>query len=238
MTRARHIAGALWGRRSRWQRVLIALVLALALGPVLLVGPLRFLDPPFTALIISRAVDRSGRGISPAFGVRRLVRLAQISAPLQRAVLASEDDGFYLHHGFDVTQIRKAIVSKRQGGRLRGASTISQQTVKNIFLWSGRSFVRKALEAYLTVYLELLVPKDRILELYLNLVECADGVYGVEAGSTFYFMKSASQIESDEAAHLAAVLPSPRKITPYSDYANERAAQILEIMEYPIQRPR
>jgi monofunctional biosynthetic peptidoglycan transglycosylase len=226
-----------WRASSRLGRTLIAVTALMILGPVLMIAPLNIIDPPWTMVMLGRALERYREGISPTMPKRTVVPRSGISPALARAILASEDDGFYLHHGFDVQQIEKALAAKKQGRRLRGASTISQQTVKNIFLWNGRSFARKMLEAYLTVYLELLVPKDRILEIYLNLVECADGVFGVEAAARFYYLKPASEIDAEEAARIAAVLPNPRTISPFGDYANERAAQILEIMSYPIPRP-
>jgi monofunctional biosynthetic peptidoglycan transglycosylase len=215
---------------------LIALA-SIAFGPVLLIFPLRFVDPLFTAHLLGRAVERYRQDRTPIFPKRTVVPLESMSPELKRAVLASEDDGFYLHHGFDVRQIERAVQSNKKGGHIRGASTISQQTVKNLFLWSGRSYARKAVEAYFTVYLELLLPKDRILEIYLNLVECSDGLFGVELCARHIFEKPASQLDASEAARLAAVLPSPRKIDPFGDYATERAMQILDIMQRPILKP-
>lgn len=125
------------------------------------------------------------------------------------AVIASEDQRFLDHHGFDFDQIRTALSDARRGERLRGASTISQQTVKNLFLWPGRSVIRKVLEAWLTVFVELCWSKQRILEVYLNVVEFGDGVFGITAASERYFRKLPAELTAEEAARLAAVLPNP-----------------------------
>lgn len=218
---------------GRWALVLLALVV---FGPVVLILPLRFIDPPATSLMIVRAVERARSGVSPAFPERAIVGLDRISPELRRAVLASEDDAFYLHHGFDFTQIERAVSTQSSRHRMRGASTISQQTAKNLFLWNGRSFIRKGLEAYLTVYLELLLPKDRLLELYLNLVESGEGLFGVESASRHYFKKPAIEVSAEEAARLASVLPNPRRFKPFGERAGERAARILQLMSRPTPR--
>jgi monofunctional biosynthetic peptidoglycan transglycosylase len=223
-------------RSRRLKKTAIVFLLFLLFGPVLLILPLRVIDPPTTALMLARTLERYRKGKTPAYPKRIVVPLEKVHPDLVRAILASEDDGFYLHHGFDVRQIQRAISDQRGGKRLRGASTISQQTAKNLFLWSGRSVVRKGLEAYLTFYLELLLPKDRILEIYLSLVECADGVFGVEMASRHYFKKAAAEVSSEEAARLASVLPNPRKWSPFGDYAGERASQILELIAKPTPR--
>ncbi|MDQ6612581.1 MAG: monofunctional biosynthetic peptidoglycan transglycosylase, partial [Gemmatimonadota bacterium] len=163
---------------------------------------------------------------------RNVVARAEISPLLRRAVLASEDDRFYLHRGFDLVEIDKAIDRKRAGGTLRGASTITQQVAKNIFLWEGRSFIRKGLEAYLTVWLELLLGKDRILDLYLNLAEWGDGVFGAEAAAQKHYGKSALKLTREEAARLAAILPSPLRWSPDGSVATSRAAIVLARMQY------
>src|SRR5262249_11532172 len=131
-------------------------------------------------------------------------------APL--ALIASEDQKFPTHHGFDVQAIQDAMEDADEGERLRGASTITQQTAKNLFLWGGRSFVRKGLEAYFTVLLELEWPKRRILEVYMNIAEFGDGVYGVGAAANRFFRKTPAQLSGSEAALLASVLPNPKKL--------------------------
>jgi len=146
-----------------------------------------------------------------------------------RAVIASEDQRFLAHHGFDFDQLQIALDEHRAGDELRGASTITQQVAKNLFLWSGRSFVRKGLEAYFTVLLEACWPKQRILEVYLNVVELGDGVFGVEAAARRFFGVSASALSAEQAALLAAVLPNPRKLLADrpSSYVRSRQSWIL-----------
>ncbi|MCW4149419.1 monofunctional biosynthetic peptidoglycan transglycosylase [Halomonas sp. 18H] len=129
------------------------------------------------------------------------------------AVLAAEDQRFPDHHGVDFIELRRAVTTSLNGGELRGASTISQQTAKNLFLWTGRSWVRKALEAWFTLWLELLWPKERILEVYLNIVEWDDGVFGLEAASQHYFGVPASALSTAQASRLAAILPNPRGLS-------------------------
>jgi monofunctional biosynthetic peptidoglycan transglycosylase len=160
------------------------------------------------------------------------VDLPEISRFAALAVVAAEDQRFPLHHGFDFAEIGEAL-EERGNGRLRGASTISQQVAKNLFLWQGRSFVRKGLEAWLTLWIELLWPKRRILEVYLNLAELGPGVFGVEAASRRTFGKPAARLEAEEAALLAAVLPNPvryRADAP-SSYVRHRAARIRREMD-------
>lgn len=148
----------------------------------------------------------------------------QFSTHMPLAVIASEDQNFFNHNGFDFKQIQKAIADSKRGKRLRGASTISQQTAKNVFLWSGRSFVRKGLEVWFTLLIEIFWSKERILEVYLNVIEFGTGIYGVEAASTHYFGKSSHYLSAYEAARLAVILPNPHKysaINP-SEYLLER----------------
>ncbi|MDW7747124.1 monofunctional biosynthetic peptidoglycan transglycosylase [Halomonas sp.] len=134
----------------------------------------------------------------------------RLSDHAKLAVIAAEDQRFPLHHGFDLGEMRRAWEASRNGGRLRGASTISQQTAKNLFLWTGRSWVRKGLEAWFTLLIEALWPKQRILEVYLNIVEWDSGVFGLEAASRHYFGVAADQLSEAQASRLAAILPDPR----------------------------
>ena len=134
----------------------------------------------------------------------------QLSVQAKLAVIAAEDQRFPQHRGFDLNEMRRAWEASRNGGRLRGASTISQQTAKNLFLWTGRSWMRKGLEAWFTLLIEALWPKQRILEVYLNIVEWDHGVFGLEAAGQHYFGVSADQISSVQASRLAAILPNPR----------------------------
>jgi monofunctional biosynthetic peptidoglycan transglycosylase len=140
------------------------------------------------------------------------VSLEQISPHVAIAVIASEDQQFPFHAGFDFDSIREAVRASERGKRLRGASTISQQVAKNLFLWPGHSFVRKGLEAYFTVLIETLWPKERILEMYLNIAQFGDGIYGVQAAARRFWHQPARQVSSSEAALLAAVLPNPERL--------------------------
>ena len=133
---------------------------------------------------------------------------------VKKAVIASEDQNFYRHNGFDFNAIQKAIVHNEKGKKIRGGSTISQQTAKNIFLWNGRSYFRKGLEAIFTFIIEKVWSKDIILERYLNSIEMGQGVFGVEAASDYYFGKSAKDLTKSEAAWIAVILPSPKKYDP------------------------
>ncbi|MDD2317267.1 MAG: monofunctional biosynthetic peptidoglycan transglycosylase [Desulfobacterales bacterium] len=198
---------------------------ATALGVVMLVSmaltlPWRWLAPPTTAFILQDRLHHKGRIH------QRWVPLNEISLALPIAVVAAEDQKFPHHHGFDFQSLSEALREDRQ--HPRGASTISQQLAKNLYLWPGRSLLRKALEAYFTVLIEFTWPKRRILEVYLNVVEFGPGVYGVDAASRLFFGKHSSRITSHEAALLAAVLPSPKRMSAHrpSEYVRKRAFEI------------
>lgn len=239
MSAARRSRGVRAGARGRvrtWVRRLLLLSATLLLLPLPLCLLLRVVQPPTTAMMLARTWDRWRADKEPAYPRRRVVPRDSIAPALRRAVLASEDDRFYLHHGFDFEEIEKAIERRNRGRPMRGASTISQQVVKNIFLWEGRSWVRKGVEAYITIWLELLVPKDRILDLYLNLAEWGDGVFGIEAAAQHHFKKPARRLSREESARLAAVLPSPVRWSPRGSVASARAASILPRMAYPAPR--
>ena len=225
-------AGVATVRRWVFRLFLLALV-----GPFLAILPLNLIQPLTTAVIVQRAVQRAIDGPRPIYPQRDVVSRAQISPNLRRAVLAAEDDRFYLHWGFDLEEIENAITKAKRGGRLRGASTISQQVAKNLFLWEGRSLVRKGYEAYLTLVLELCLPKDRILDLYFNLAEWGDGIFGAEMAARRHFGVPAAKLSRDQAARLAAILPSPRRWSPRGAVASARAGIILEKMQYAAPRP-
>lgn len=184
--------------------------LHLLLGALLLVVAvvllLRFVNPPTSAFMIAHQFGSSSRPLH-----HQWVNFDQISPWLPLAVMSSEDQKFPYHWGFDIQSIGKALEGYRRGGRLRGASTISQQTVKNLFLWSDQSIVRKGVEAGLTALVELLWPKRRIMEVYLNVAEFGEGIYGVEAASRHFFGISSSSVNARQAALLAAVLPNPKR---------------------------
>jgi monofunctional glycosyltransferase len=187
------------------RRLLILVLVVLLIVPPVWVAIYRFVPPPITILMIERSAQ--GRGFD-----HRWAPLQSISPTMTRAVIASEDSRFCQHHGFDLHAIDKALQhNEARPGRVRGGSTISQQTAKNVFLWPDRSYVRKGLEAWFTVLVEALWGKRRIMEVYLNTVEMGPGLYGVEAASQHYFHTSARALTPAEASRLAAILPSPLK---------------------------
>src|SRR5690242_16246944 len=202
-------------RRLRWRKLLRWLgILAMAwLGSTwLAVLILRFVPPLTSAVMVERQVGAWLHG-DMSFRLRQhWVPWKRVSPWVPLAMVAGEDQKFPYHHGFDFDSINKAIDAADDGKRLRGASTISQQTAKNLFLWNGRSFVRKGLEAYFTVLIELTWPKRRILEVYMNIAELGNGIYGAEAAARQFFGKSASQLGARESALLASVLPNPKKL--------------------------
>jgi monofunctional biosynthetic peptidoglycan transglycosylase len=187
------------------RRLAVGLLIVLIAGPPLAVAVYRFAPPPITILMVERLIQ--GQGLD-----HRWVPISRIAPAMTRAVVASEDARFCLHHGFDFNAIQKAVAhNQAKPGRIRGGSTVSQQTAKNVFLWPERSWVRKGLEAYFTVLIELVWGKQRIMEVYLNTVEMGPGVYGVEAASQRYFHHDAHSLNPAEASRLAAILPNPLK---------------------------
>lgn len=160
--------------------------------------------------------------------------IENISTNLQKAVIASEDSNFLTHSGFDFEAIEKAMKNNEQGKKIKGGSTISQQTAKNVFLWQDRTYLRKGLEAYFTVLIELIWSKERIMEVYLNSIEMGNGVYGAQAASQHWYSKNASQLSQREAAGIAAILPNPRKFkaSNSSSYINRRKNRIVHHMKY------
>ncbi len=198
-------------RRRRWLRWMLILPTLFLLTTVLQVLVLRFVDPPLTTFMVARQVEAWGGG-DDGYALAYDWRDAdEISAHLPLALIAAEDQRFPEHDGFDFEAIEKARKHNARGGKVRGASTISQQLAKNLFLWKGRSWVRKGLEAWYTLLLEALWPKRRIIEVYANVVEFGDGVYGAQAAARRYFRKDAAALAPAEAARLAAVLPNPRR---------------------------
>lgn len=198
-------------RRRRWLRWMLILPTLFVLTTVLQVLALRFIDPPLTAFMVARQVEAWGAG-DDGYALAYDWRDAEdISAHLPLALIAAEDQRFPEHDGFDFEAIEKARKHNARGGKVRGASTISQQLAKNLFLWKGRSWVRKGLEAWYTLLIEALWSKRRIIEVYANVVEYGDGVYGAQAAARRYFGKDAAALAPAEAARLAAVLPNPRK---------------------------
>ena len=179
-----------------------------------------------TPLMITRSIENDDEM------QHKWVPIEEISENMALAVVSSEDNLFMSHSGFDFDQIQKAIEEAEKTGRQRGASTISQQTAKNVFLWNGRSWVRKGLEAYFTVLIELIWGKERIMEVYLNSIEMGPGIYGAEAVAQAHFDKSASKLTRREAALIAATLPNPLKYSSKnpSKYMRKRQRQITRLM--------
>jgi monofunctional glycosyltransferase len=214
-------------RRRRPLLTLFLLLILLGLGSVVIQ---RWVAPPITFLMVSRVVG--GEGLA-----YRWRSLDAISPRLVQAVIASEDSTFCSHSGFDMKAIERALkanarAEKRGSGRIRGGSTISQQTAKNAFLWPGRDWIRKAMEAGYTVAIEAVWGKRRIMEVYLNVAEWAPGVYGAEAAARHWFGKSAADLSPREAARLAAILPSPRRYNASAPgpYVRRRASRIQAAM--------
>ncbi len=213
--------------RSRtWlQRIFTAIALFAVVwiaGTAVLVGLLRHVDPPVTAMRLQQPTPL--RDQRQVWAARESIAVAAA-----QAVIASEDQRFLMHNGFDFEQIRRAVEAYRDGGTLRGASTITQQVAKNLFLSSSRSFMRKGVEAYFTLLIETMWTKERILEIYLNVAELGEGVFGVEAAAQLYFGRSAAALLDEQAALLAAVLPNPKVVRADapSDYVRRRQRAIL-----------
>jgi monofunctional glycosyltransferase len=221
--------GGVARRLLRWLGMLLLAWFVLSLITVLL---LRWLNPVTSAMMAEARVQAWAAQRHDYRTAYQWVSLEQISPHAAIAVVASEDQLFPFHAGFDFNSIRAAVRASEQGKHLRGASTISQQVSKNLFLWSGHSFVRKGLEAYFTVLIEALWPKERILETYLNVAQFGDGIYGVQAAAQRFWHKSARNLSSSEAALLAAVLPNPVQMHAErpSRYVALRRDQILAQM--------
>lgn len=225
--------GARPARRLAWLgrlvRRLFQLLAVALLFSVLQVLATRVIDPPLTLTMLDRAVEQHRDGGRWSWVDHRSRSLAALGDPVARAAVASEDARFWLHHGFDLDGICVAIGrNQRAGEPVAGGSTISQQVARNVFLWQGRSWLRKGLEAWYTGLLELLVPKRRILELYLNVAETGPMTFGFEAGAQLHFGSSAADLSPEQAARLAAILPAPRRWRPDSPFVGERAAHTLD----------
>ncbi|NNM24039.1 MAG: monofunctional biosynthetic peptidoglycan transglycosylase [Flavobacteriaceae bacterium] len=188
----------------------------------------RFVPVPFTPLMAIRAFQAES-----SYDIKHdWIALDQISEEIQLAVICAEDQRFLEHSGFDYEAIEKAISYNKTGDKIRGASTISQQTAKNVFLWPGRSWLRKGLEAYFTFLIENLWSKERILEVYLNSIEMGDGIYGVEAAANYWFNTKATHLSRHQAAAIASILPNPRKYkaSPRTPYLEKRKQWVLTQM--------
>lgn len=213
---------------KRFFRAILKIIGWFFIITILLVVLFKWVPVPFTPLMAIRYFENPDEEIRHDW-----VPMEEISPNLQLAVVASEDQNFLNHNGFDYEAIRKAIEENKTRRRARGASTISQQTAKNVFLWPQSSWVRKGFEVYFTFLIELFWSKERILEVYLNSIEMGKGVYGAEAAANFWFGKAAQNLSASEAAAIAAVLPNPRQYTanPASNYIQQRKGWIQRQMQ-------
>ena len=217
-------------RLLRWCAGAIALWLVLGW---IAVAILRFVPPATSAVMVERQASAWLHREANFHLRQHWVPWRAIADDVPLAMVAAEDQKFPFHHGFDLDSIQRAIDAADDGARLRGASTISQQTAKNLFLWNGRSFVRKALEAYFTVLIEWTWPKQRILEVYVNIAEFGNGIYGVGAASEAYFHTTPAKLTAAQAARLAAVLPSPRRL-----HADRPSAYVLRRTDWILRQMR
>lgn len=192
----------------------------------------RFINPPVTLLMIQRNWERKAAD-KPGKIEKKWVKFEDISDNMKRAAVSAEDQLFLQHMGFDIKAIEKAYANNAKGKKVKGGSTISQQTAKNVFLWPGRSYIRKAFEAYFTLLIELLWSKERILEVYLNVIEMGDGIYGAEAAAQAYYHKSCTNLNRSEAALIAACFPNPLRWTPKrpTGYIRHRQYLIMRNMK-------
>jgi monofunctional biosynthetic peptidoglycan transglycosylase len=217
-----------WKRFLKFIRNVILLFFALSIVWVILA---RFIPVFVTPLMMIRTVESIFDGQMPK-NSKRWVSIDKISPNLIQAVVASEDNLFMTHNGFSIEDINKALKHNKKGKRIRGGSTISQQTAKNVFLWPQRSYLRKGLEAYFTVLIEFFWSKKRIMEVYLNVIEMGNGIYGAEAASLEFFGKNATKLSKSEAATIAACLPNPRRFNAAkpSSYIQRRKSKIMSLM--------
>ncbi|MEM6830338.1 MAG: monofunctional biosynthetic peptidoglycan transglycosylase [Bacteroidota bacterium] len=207
-------------------KILVAYILTFNVIALLWVIAYAFLPIPFTKLMV---IEGQKKEISYAWK-----SLDQISDKLALAVMCSEDQNFLIHHGFDLDAIMEAEKSNKEGKRLRGASTITQQVAKNVFLWPGRSWIRKAVELYFALLIDAIWSKQRIMEVYLNVAEMGDGVFGAEAASRIYFKKPASKLTINESVRIAVTLPSPKRysVLKPGSYLKKRAEWVKRQMSY------
>lgn len=212
----------------KWSAKVAAIFIAASFLWVLV---LKFVNPPYTLLMLQRGLEQ--KRIDQEWSIQKQwVPYAQLSDHLKRAAIAGEDANFMSHNGFDTQAIKEAFQKNKSGGSLRGGSTISQQTSKNIFLWPQRSWVRKGFEAYFTVLIELVWGKKRILEVYLNCIEMGDGIFGAESAAQHYFGKSAEKLNRRESALIIAVLPNPRRWSPLkpTNFIERKTSTIIRYM--------
>lgn len=218
----RKILGIIW-------RIILGFVILSVLSVIIF----RWVPVPITPLMVIRCIEQKSDG-KPMKMEHDWIPFEKISPKLQLAVVCSEDQNYLKHFGFDWGAIEKAMKENEEGKRVRGASTITQQTAKNVFLWPGRSYIRKGFEVWFTVLIEVFWSKERIMEVYLNSIEMGYGVYGAEAASQYWYKKKAEKLTKDEAAGIAAVLPNPRKYkaNPPTNYIIKRKTWIKQQMNY------
>ncbi|WP_188649866.1 monofunctional biosynthetic peptidoglycan transglycosylase [Yeosuana aromativorans] len=218
---------------KKFFKFIVKVLLWLVIFSIVLVVLFRWIPVPITPLMLIRNVEQYQNN-KPLVLKHDWVSIDKISKNLQLAVICSEDQNFLNHHGFDFKAIQKAMDNNQKGRRIKGASTISQQTAKNVFLWPQRSWFRKGLEVYFTFLIELIWSKERIMEVYLNSIEMGNGVYGAEAASKFWFKKSAIKLNRNEAAALAAILPNPLRYraNPATNYIEGRKNWIVRQMGF------
>lgn len=221
-------SGGVWRRILRILKYAALLFVGLSIFGVIL---LRFVNPPFTWLMVIRGFERKSDGKDWKID-KKWINFDDIADPMKRAAVAAEDQSFLENHGFDFKAMERAIDKNQHSHKLVGGSTITQQTAKNVFLWPGRNIIRKAFEAWFTLLIDIFWSKERVMEVYLNEIEMGDGIYGVEAASQAYFHKSASQLNSTQAALIAACWPNPRKWSPANptDYIQHRKYLIMKNM--------
>lgn len=191
----------------------------------------RYINPPLTPLMLIRIGEQIAKGEKIKLK-KKWVKLDDISQYMKKAVITAEDNKFAIHYGFDIEAIEKAYKYNQKKKKIKGGSTISQQTAKNVFLWQDRTWVRKGFEVYFTLLIEILWSKERILEVYLNVIEMGDGIYGIQRAAETYFHKPASALNKPESALIASSLPNPRKFNPSkpSPFLNKRKNLILRLM--------
>jgi len=218
---------------TKFFKIILKTLFVLVIFSILMTVVFRWVAVPITPLMLIRCAEQKGQGKDMVLK-HDWVPMKDISPNLQLAVVCSEDQNYLQHDGFDWSAIEKAMKTNKLGKKLRGASTISQQTAKNVFLWPGRSYVRKGLEAYFTLLIEVLWSKERIMEVYLNSIEMGNGVYGAEAAAQFWFDKSADKLSKDDCAAIAAILPNPLKYkaNPPTAFISKRKAWIKQQMNF------
>ncbi|WP_460220329.1 monofunctional biosynthetic peptidoglycan transglycosylase [Psychroserpens sp. MEBiC05023] len=224
---------------KRLFRFILNTLLWLFVFSIVIVFVFKWVPVPITPLMLIRNIEQTDK--NKKGWKHNWVAIEDISKHMQLAVICSEDQLFLKHNGFDIKAIEKAYENNQKGRKIKGASTISQQTAKNVFLWPQRSWLRKGLEAYFTFLIELIWSKERIIEVYLNSIEMGPGIYGIEAASQYWFKKQATSLSRYEAAAIASILPNPLryKANPATVYIEGRKTWIVKQMQYfgPLEYP-